>query len=178
MKEIKEKHFGERGLEEKVREKLIHAIEKHQKTLNSIDSSNSKRRMNINCLRKDRTVFDKVFKGIEVNIMKEERKIIKQIKKLKEKQDRLEKVEKDLIQLESCLGGEDRDKLAQKIEEIYKEHFVDYTGDEDDQEFLGELLPKSGTPDVVDRPNSEMSMDNKGKTLNNALTDMYVCIYI
>lgn len=127
---------------EKELDRLVHEIEKHQKILNCIESGNSKRRKNINNLRKERAVFDKVFKGIEMKIMYQEKSMNKQIKRLSEKDEKLRKVEKDLTQLETVIGGNHREELVKKIEKVYQENFVDYSGAEDDEEFLGELSPK------------------------------------
>lgn len=131
-------------------DKMVHAVEKRQKTLNCLESNNFRRRQRINTLRKDRAVFDKIFKGIEMKILSEERQMIKRIKSLRKQEARLAKVRADLVQLEKVIGRDHREKLVREIQSVYKKNFLDYSGQGDDEEFLNQLDPE-GEFEVVER---------------------------
>ena len=158
--------------QEKEIDKMIYEIEKNQKLLNCIESNNYRRRQKINTLRKDRAVFDKVFKGIEMNILKEEKQMIKKIKSLRKKEEKLKKVKKDLEQLETVIGGNHREKLVEEIHKVYKTNCLEYSGHEDDQEFLGQLTQKEDL-DILEGSSREhkfselMSVDVKNSTHKN-----------
>lgn len=121
---------------------MIHAVEKQQKTLNCLESNNFRRRQRINTLRKDRAVFDKIFKGIEMKILSEERQMVRRIKSLRKQESRLAKVRADLVQLEQVIGRDHREKLVREIKSVYKKNFLDYSGHGDDEEFLHQLSPE------------------------------------
>jgi len=127
---------------EKELDKMVHAIEKNQKVLNCLESNNYRRRQKINTLRKDRAVFDKIFKGIEVKILKEEKQMIRRIKSLRKEEMKLIKVKDDLEKLEKVIGEDHREKLVNEIQEVYTKNFLDYSGHDDDEEFLYHLTPK------------------------------------
>lgn len=143
-------------------DKMVHAIEKNQKTLNCLESGNYRRRQKINTLRKDRAVFDKIFKGIEVKILSEERQMIRRIKSLRKQEARLAKVEDNLAKLEKVIGEDHREKLVQEIESVYKKNFLDYSGHGDDEEFLTQLSPEAELEirqDSTDRMQNVISVD-------------------
>jgi hypothetical protein len=147
---------------EKELDKLVYDIEKNQKLLNCIESCNYKRRQRINTLRKDRAVFDKIFKNIEMKILKEEKQMIKSIKGLRVKEAKMSKAKEDLDQLENVIGGDCRDKLALQIREIYKKYSVEYTHEEDDQKMMQELTPLSHRDFIIPtlrKLNYDMSVD-------------------
>jgi hypothetical protein len=132
---------GNMGVEKDM-DKMVHAIEKNQKVLNCLESNNYRRRQKINTLRKDRAVFDKIFKGIEMKILKEEKQMIRRIKSLRKEEAKLEKVKADLEKLEKVIGEDHREKLVNQIQEVYTKNFLDYSGHDDDEEFLHHLTPK------------------------------------
>jgi predicted outer membrane protein len=137
--------------------------------LNCIESNNFKRRNNINNYRKSRALFDKLFKGIEENIYKEEKKIVKQIKSLRKTEKKQKKVEQELSQLDKVLKNDHRDQLAKEIEKVYQENFVEYQ-DDDDLDLLAQLSPKdfSVNPGLAlsEKENLNRMSHNMRKTCN------------
>ena len=61
--------------EHSVSERLLQKLENSTKTFNSIDSQNAKLRLTINSLGKERTLYDNVFKELELQMGEEEKKI-------------------------------------------------------------------------------------------------------
>lgn len=124
-------------------EKLTYEVEKKQKMLNILESGNAKRRKNINDQRKERAVFDKIFKNIEFKIMHKEKEIISQIKDLKQDKIKLNKSKEDLENLEKGIGENHTEKLVKNIENIFQVHYLDYDGENDDHEFFEDLKSKN-----------------------------------
>ena len=124
--------------------------------LNTTESENYKKSQHIDSLRKQRAVFDQIFKGIEVNIEKEEKKMVQKIKSLRKKEKLFEKTKKDYDKLMDIIGKNHRDKLVEEIGEVYKKNYLEYSGSEEDSHFM-------------DKISSEI---NQKKTLKtNELTD-------
>lgn len=83
-----------------------------------------------------------MFKGIEVNILKEETQMIKQIKKNRQTRGKLQKVKEDLSKLEEVINSNTRDKLVEEIQKAYQEDFLDYSAGEDDEGLAEEITPR------------------------------------
>lgn len=168
----KSKGYSKRQLPEKEVDKLVYEIEKNQKFLNCIESCNFKRRQRINTLRKDRAVFDKIFKNIEMKILKEEKHMIRSIKALRMKEQKMKKARNDLNQLENVIGSDCRDKLAEQIRGIYQKYFVEYTHQEDDHEIMEKLTPMSHREFIIPtlrKLKYDLSVDpRKGKSRSNS----------
>lgn len=74
-------------------------IEKHTKLLNATKSSNENKRSEINSLRKERTLYDHVFRNIEYQILDEEKKLLCVLKKHQEMNVTIKESEENLANL-------------------------------------------------------------------------------
>lgn len=109
-------------------------LEKITKNYNSISSANQKKRNQINALRKERTLYDHIFKTLEYQILQEEKNLLQLIKKNKEEEEQIQKQQENLNNIQDMVSKnkyedfykviqEEKEKYLHTIEESLKKQF-------------------------------------------------------
>ena len=93
-------------------EELRQNLEKTTKQYNVTLSLNQKKRGDINQLRKERTLFDNVFKELETKILKDEQKIIELLKSRQKIDEALSASEANIEGLTSNINKNDEKGIA------------------------------------------------------------------
>lgn len=91
-------------------------LEEITKHYNVILSANIKKRGDINKLRKERTLYDHIFKTLEYQILGQEGKLFKIIKKNKEKEELVKKSQEQLNSIKELAGKNGNNELFKLIE--------------------------------------------------------------
>ena len=109
-------HIRRKTLESK------NVLEKITKNYNSIKSANVKRRDDINALRKERTLFDHIFKTLEYQIMRQERRLFSVIAKNKKQDVFIVERLQGLREIEQLSSKNNSDELFVLIEDEQRKY--------------------------------------------------------
>lgn len=114
-------------------ESLRLRLENVTKTFNAINSENTKIRLKINAFRKERTLFDKVFKELEHQIRVDETSLLSVMRKNEKLEGELSAAESKIQGIEDTLGQMDPQDFFRIIAEQKKiydtklQHATDYS---------------------------------------------------
>lgn len=97
-------------------------LEKITKNYNVILSVNMKKRTEINACRKERTLYDHIFKTLEYQILDQESKLYKVIKKNKKKEELLHESQINLENINELVSKSNYDDFYKLIEEEKKKY--------------------------------------------------------
>lgn len=99
-------------------------LEKITKKYNAILSVNVKKRTEINACRKERTLYDHIFKTLEYQILDQESKLYKVIKKNKKKEELLHESQRNLENINELVSKSNYDDFYKLIEEEKKKYLT------------------------------------------------------
>lgn len=123
IKTITESNTSDKHQIEQLRSDLRQEVEKLTKLYNATISMNQKKRVEINSLRKERNLYDHVFRNIEYQILDEEKNLMNVLKKHQELNVHLKEAEENLANLMDTISKTSYDdffKTLKKEQDNYE----------------------------------------------------------
>lgn len=117
--EITHKHIKQQIVEYKK------GLEQVTKQFNSVSSGNVKKRNDINALRKERTLYDHIFKTLEYQILDQEKKLYILIEKNQEQEAVITENEENLLNITELVSKNKYEDFYKIIEEEKKKYIED-----------------------------------------------------
>lgn len=143
-------------------------LEKITKNYNSISSANIKKRNKINSLRKERTLYDHIFKTLEYQILTEEKNLLQLIKKNQKEEELLKEHNKNLENIKDLVGKnkyEDFYKILQEEKKKYNDQVTKPQKEQQKQYRKTVLLERKKLRNLIKPEKPEPEIKPK-KTLN------------
>lgn len=147
-------------------------LEKITKNYNSISSANIKKRNKINSLRKERTLYDHIFKTLEYQILTEEKNLLQLIKKNQKEEELLKSHNKNLENIKDLVGKnkyEDFYKILQEEKKKYNEQVTKPQKEQQKEYRKTVLLERKKIRNIVQKKKEIKTDENsqKVKKLNS-----------
>ena len=163
---------------ENIRKKLKKQITDNQKELekitkkyNSILSMNVKRRSEINACRKERTLYDHIFKTLEYQILDQESRLFRIIKKNKKKDDMLKESTKNLENINELVSKSNYDDFYKLIEEEKRKYLVNLENLKNEVRGSKEIYKSMFIQRKTINVNKMMSMKRSQESNQNSLRE-------